>query len=209
MSAGAATATARLPVLETERLRLRAWSDEDVAPLREILGDREVLRYFGTGPLYRAKRTAAETLARVTDLEARRAVSAMRDHWAHHGYGEWAAEDRATGRLLGKIGFICHSDWKLGPSQIEIGWTLERSAWGRGLATEGARVALDEAFGRMGLEWVISVARRDNARSVRVMEKLGMDREGLARWHGSDMVWYSLSRGAWREKDARTTEARR
>jgi RimJ/RimL family protein N-acetyltransferase len=166
-----------------------------------ILRDPEVLRQIGSGPLYRAKRAAASMIARVSDLEARRTIAGLRRHWTRHGFGEWAVEEKASGTLIGKIGLVHHPDWRLGPSQVEIGWTLVRPAWGRGLATEGASAALDDAFRRLGLECVVSIARRDNRRSQRVMEKLGMRRQGEARWRGSDMVWYALDRGAWLRRD--------
>jgi RimJ/RimL family protein N-acetyltransferase len=166
-----------------------------------ILSDPEVLRQIGSGPLYRVKRAAASVIARASDLEARRTIAGLRRHWARYGFGEWAVEEKASARLIGKIGLVNHPDWRLGPSQVEIGWTLVRPAWGKGLATEGASIALDDAFRRLDLECVISIARRDNRRSQRVMEKLGMRRQGEARWRGSDMVWYALDRAAWLSKD--------
>ena len=145
------------------------------------------------GSRYRAKRAAASLLARVSDVEARRTISALRRHWTEHGFGEWAVE-RATRELIGKIGLVHHADWQLGATKVEIGWTLARHAWGQGLATEAAQLALDDAFERVELDRVISIARHDNVRSRRVMEKLGMRRQGRTRWRGSDMVWYAIER---------------
>jgi RimJ/RimL family protein N-acetyltransferase len=162
-----------------------------------ILRDREVLRYLGSGPGYRAKRALASLLGRVSDLEARRTLARMQRHWTQHGFGEWAVEEKATGALIGKVGLVHHEDWPYGPAKVEVGWTLARAAWGRGLATEGAVTVLEDAFRRLELEWVVSIARHDNLRSQRVMEKVGMNRQGSARWRGSDMVWYAIDRGSW------------
>jgi RimJ/RimL family protein N-acetyltransferase len=186
-----------VPELECARVRLRPWRNTDAMDFMAILADAEVMRYFGSGLAYRFKRAVAGLAARVSDLEARRAISGLQRHWAVHGFGEWAVEERDTRELLGKVGLVHHPDWPLGDVRVEIGWMLARPAWGRGLATEAATAALDDAFERAGLDGVISVARRDNVRSERVMQKLGMRREGATRWRGSDMIWYSLDRGTW------------
>ena len=183
-----------VPQLESTRLRLRPWREADAAAYRAIVGDPEVMRHLGSGRRYKVKRAAAWAIAQVSDVEARRAVARLQRHWERWGFGEWAAEEKASGELIGRIGFVHHLDWPVGPAKVEIGWTLARRAWGRGLATEGARVALDHAFERLELERVISIAHLDNVRSQRVMEKLGMTRQGEARWRRGDMVWYAIDR---------------
>lgn len=185
------------PQLESARLRLRPWRQTDVEALATIVADPEVMRQLGSGLRYKVKRAAATLVARVSHVEARMAIAALERHWARCGFGEWAVEDKATGELIGKIGLMHHPDWPAGPAKVEIGWTLARPAWGQGYATEGARVALDWAFDRLQLDRVISIARRDNRRSQRVMERLGLSEQGSAHWHGSDMVWYAIDRGAW------------
>jgi RimJ/RimL family protein N-acetyltransferase len=186
-----------VPRLESERLVLRPWRATDVAGYAPIIGDAEVMRFMGTGWRYRVKRAAAKVVARVSDVEARRAVAALERHWQRNGYGEWAVEEKAGGELIGRVGFVHHPDWPADPAKIEIGWTLARSAWGRGFATEGARMALGHAFGQLGIERVISIAQPDNVRSQRVMQKLGMERQGTARWRRGDHVWYAADREAW------------
>jgi RimJ/RimL family protein N-acetyltransferase len=187
------------PQLESARLRLRPWRSSDVDAYVPILADPEVMRYMGSGLPYRVKRAGAWLVARVSDVEARRAITALRRHWTRCGFGEWAVEERATGELIGRIGFVHHPDWPAGEAKVEVGWTLARPAWGRGFATEGARVAIDHAFGPLGLDRVISITHPGNARSLRVMERLGMRREGVARWRGAEMVWYAIDRDAWRD----------
>ena len=188
---------ALVPLLESRQVRLRPWRDGDALAYRAILGDPEVMRYLGTGRRYAVKRAAASLLARVSDIEARRTIVGLRRHWARHGFGQWAVEENATGELIGKLGLVYHHDWPLGEAKTEIGWTLARRAWGQGLATDGARLALDDAFRRLDLVRIISIARHDNVRSRRVMEKLGMRRQGRTHWRGSDMVWYAIDRGEW------------
>jgi RimJ/RimL family protein N-acetyltransferase len=104
----------------------------------------------------------------------------MTQHWEEHGFGPWAVEstEAATpGRFLGFAG-LAHVPPFLaaaGPAP-ELGWRLERSSWGRGLATEAAIAARDDAFSRLGLAEVISVIHPGNVRSHRVATKLGMRR---------------------------------
>jgi RimJ/RimL family protein N-acetyltransferase len=186
-----------VPELESERLVLRRWRPEDVADYAVVLADPAVMRFMGSGWRHRAKRAAARVVARFSDLEARRAVTTLVRHWDRHGYGEWAVVERATGALVGRVGFVHHADWPAGPAKVEIGWTLISAAWGRGYATEAARVALDSVFERNGFERIISISYPGNERSLRVMQRLGMRRQGTARWRGAEMVWYAIDRDEW------------
>ena len=91
------------------------------------------------------------------------------------------------------MGFCGAGFWRDAPD-AEIGWWLARRHWGRGLATEAARCALRDAFERVGLERLISVAMVGNAASLRVMEKLGLRRQREFESEGARLVQYGLSR---------------
>jgi RimJ/RimL family protein N-acetyltransferase len=186
-----------IPQLESARLRLRAWREADPSAYAPILHDPEVMRHLGAGLPFRARCAAARAVALVSDVEARRAIRTMQRHWARYGLGEWAVELKATSELIGRVGFVRQEDWPIGPAKTEIGWTLASRAWGNGFATEGARMALGHGFAQLGLDRVISITQRDNVRSRRVMESLGMQRQGDARWRGLDRVWYAIDRGEW------------
>jgi RimJ/RimL family protein N-acetyltransferase len=186
-----------VPRLETPRLVLRAWTEADVAPYQRMVRDAEVMRYMGSGPVWSAKRATAGLVARVSDVEGRRSVRHLAEHWEDHGFGEWAVEERASGELIGRIGLRHHADWVADRVKVEIGWLLARRAWGAGYATEGARAGIDHAFGRLELGRLMSIALVGNGRSQRVMEKLGLTRRGRTRWKGSDVVWYGIERDAW------------
>lgn len=185
------------PPLETDRLLLRPWRPEDVAPYALIIRDRQVMRHMGTGIGYRVKRMSADLLARVSQLEARRAIASLTGHWRRYGYGEWAVEEKATGALLGTIGLKYQTDWVAEPAKVEIGWLLVREAWGRGLASEGARAGVAFAFGSRGIDRVISISVPENRRSVRVMERIGLEFQGQTRWRGGEVIWYAIDRGKW------------
>ena len=79
-----------------------------------------------------------------------------------------------------------------GTPDIEIGWWLARAWWGRGLATEAARVALGDGFARVGLGRIVAIAQPANTASIRIMLKLGMRHEGMMKPRGTPVVLYSV-----------------
>jgi RimJ/RimL family protein N-acetyltransferase len=111
--------------------------------------------------------TCAESDALIDRIEA---------HFAERGWGPWAAELRATGELIGFIGLSVPTFEAHFTPCVEIGWRLAAAHWGKGLATEGARAALDYGFNELLLPEIVSFATAANLRSRRVMEKLGMTR---------------------------------
>jgi RimJ/RimL family protein N-acetyltransferase len=145
--------------LETERLLLRPWRAEDREPLARMNGDAEVMEFF-PAPLTRAE---SDELAE--RIEA---------HFQERGFGTWAAELRGEGSFIGFIGLAAPRFEAHFTPCVEIGWRLMREHWGKGLATEGARAAMRYGFAELGLEELVSFTVPGNARSRRVMEKLGM-----------------------------------
>lgn len=146
--------------LETERLILRMWREDDFEAYAKICADADVMRYIGGKALSR--------------LEAWRHMAYLAGHWQLLGYGHWAVEEKATGNLIGRLGFLNPAGWPA----FEIGWTLGRDSWGKGYAIEGARRALEYAFDTLNKAHVISLIHRDNKASIRVAEKLGEKVEG-------------------------------
>ncbi len=157
--------SAAMQELRTERVLLRSWEPADEPEMARINRDPEVARYLNR-PL---DEHGVSTF-----------FDAMVSHWEHYGYGPWALEslEPATeGRFLGFAGLASVPSYMaeagLGP---ELGWRLDRAAWGRGLATEAALAAGDDAFARLGLAALISIIHPENQRSQRVAIKLGMSR---------------------------------
>lgn len=167
--------------VETERLFLRQWRDEDVEPLHAIYLQPEYL----------------ETMPAMT-LEATRAqVERFRQRWTDDGYCQWAACEAGSGWLIGRIGLLCHHDWPLVDAPVpEVGWVLHRDWWGRGLATEGGHAGVDAWRQYLPDERrLYSFTTKINARSQAVMQRLGFTRRGEGvRWHDHDIVWYALDR---------------
>ncbi|SFE93891.1 Protein N-acetyltransferase, RimJ/RimL family [Actinoplanes philippinensis] len=169
--------------LRTERLLLRQWRDDDVDALAPMYADPEVMRYIRDGSVLSREETAAH-------------VDRMRQHWAEHGHGLFAAELLATGELTGWVGLAVPLFLPEVLPAVEIGWRLGRSFWGAGLATEGARAALRFGLVDQGLGRLVSIRHVDNVRSARVMEKIGLtfDRRTTVPGNGSTVDVFAITR---------------
>jgi RimJ/RimL family protein N-acetyltransferase len=170
-----------LTELETARLRLRHFRAADLDSYAALCADPEVMRYVGDRSV-------------LSREDAWRQMAMLAGHWHLRGFGMWAVEERTTGAFVGRVGLYYPEGW---PDR-EVAWALARRFWGRGYATEAARAALGEAFGRLGWARVISLIDPANTRSVRLAERLGERLEGEAMIRGHPVAVYALPRSAWR-----------
>jgi RimJ/RimL family protein N-acetyltransferase len=163
--------------LETERLILRTYRLSDFEDHFKLCADPDLMRYLiGGQPMSR--------------LEAWRHMAFLVGHWELLGYGYFAAEEKASGRFVGRIGFTNPEGWP----GFEVGWTIAREFQGRGFATEGGRFLLDYAFNEMGRDHVISVIHRDNKPSIRVAERLGENLERSMEVAGMPALIYGIDK---------------
>jgi ribosomal-protein-alanine N-acetyltransferase len=162
--------------IETERLRLRPFEATDGDLLYILYGDARVMSIRKIGPQTRAQSDAQ--------------LSEVVDHWCRHGIGLWAVFEKASGAFFGECGL---REIETGGEEIELSYGLVPEAWGRGLGSEAGQAALVHGFDVAGLETVYAVARADNKRSRRVMEKLGFRFE--KEWPSGDrrVVRYVVS----------------
>lgn len=190
-----------VPRLRTDRLLLREWQPADLQPFAALNLDPEVMAALG-GPLSREQ---SDTL-----------VARMAAHWQAHGFGLWAVARVEDDMPLGFTGLSVPS-WAPEPTP-EIGWRLARHAWGHGYATEAASAATRFAFQDLALEALVSYTAVTNVRSRRVMERLGMHREGAGSFdflHPSlpeghplrEHVTYRLTRAEWLGSLGRSQDA--
>lgn len=130
------------------------------------------------------------------DLDRTRAqIRTFMYGWEANGHGNWAAEELESGRLIGRIGLLRHHDWPLAPDPVEVGWTLHRDYWRRGLATEGGRASVRAWRDHLlDDESLLSITVPGNIRSRAVMERLGLTYRGETPWRGLDHVWYAIDR---------------
>ncbi|MGB6875205.1 MAG: GNAT family N-acetyltransferase [Candidatus Acidiferrales bacterium] len=171
--------------LETERLWLAPWSLADLASARSIFTDPDVMRYINGG------------LPR-SDDQIRESILRQQNHFRSRGFCLWKLILKSDGRLIGDCGL---QPLELdGVSEVEIGWRLAKDQWGRGFATEAARVALRHAVEHAHLSRVIAIAMPENRPSLYLMEKLGMTYERPSQKDGFAIVVYS------RHFDADTSE---
>jgi ribosomal-protein-alanine N-acetyltransferase len=172
--------------LVTERLEMRALTLADAPAAFEIYGDPEVMRHVAGGAL--------------PDVAAGEAMlQQVIAHQRLHGYSWWGVFERATGSLVGDAGL--YSFEGKGPG-VEVGYTFRRDAWGKGYATESALACLCAAFGPLGLERVRAVVLPANAPSLRVLEKVGMRRDGTVQYMGGEWLHFLAERRSWRAPGA-------
>jgi RimJ/RimL family protein N-acetyltransferase len=171
------------PRIETERLVLRAWSKDDFRPYHAILQQPEVHRHFGPQPM------AAE--------ECWRRLMASVGGWQFNGFGTWAVETKADGRLVGNVGLF--TAWRdLEPEfgeQPEMGWIMASETHGRGLASEACVAALDWAAANLPPTPIWAIIAPANAPSLILAERLGFERVHETQYHGDPTV--VLRRPAW------------
>jgi RimJ/RimL family protein N-acetyltransferase len=149
-------------MLETERLLLRAWNDEDADAYWRLNQDARVTEFLPPS---------------LTMEQAKEFIAKQNNAYQKHGYMLFAAELMETGELMGFIG-LHYVDWgaEFTPC-TEIGWRLGSRHWGKGYATEGAKAVLAFGFNTCGLTRIVSFTVPENVRSIRVMEKIGMKRD--------------------------------
>ena len=151
-------------VIETGRLVLRTWHDEDVAPFAEMNADEEVMEHFPA------------TLSFEETMRFYNRITAGHDAF---GYGLYAVELKGCGEFIGYTGFQ-RFDFGTGFSPgIEIGWRLARKHWNQGYATEAANACVDYARKHRMFKEIYSFTAVCNHRSERVMQKIGMERQGV------------------------------
>jgi RimJ/RimL family protein N-acetyltransferase len=150
-----------VPILETERLKLRGHRVDDFIHCAAMWADPVVIRHTVGKPL-----TEEESWTRLLRYVG---------HWALLGFGYWVAEEKATGRFVGEVGF---ADYKrdLEPSLKgvpEVGWVLASHAHGKGYATEAVRAAVAWGDAKFSLSRTACIIASENAASIRVAEKCG------------------------------------
>ena len=181
--------------LQTRRLELREFAPDDAAAIQEYAGDVDVVRFLDWGP--NAPEDTAQFLAR-----ARAARDAVPRAAYHLGIVL-----RAGGALIGG----CRIEIRSAENENgDLGYVLGRRHWGRGYATEAVQSLLDFGFRRLELHRIWATCDVDNHASARVLEKVGMRREGrlrqIARRHGEwrDSYLYALLGPEWAASPNRT-----
>lgn len=172
--------------LEGDGFLLRAWRDEDLDGLAAMNADPVGMAHFP---------------ATVDRERSAAMIERERANVASTGMGLWVVE--TEGRFAGFVGLSRVTRNSPIHGEVEVGWGLARWAWGRGLATRGARLAIDDGRARLGVGDVYATTSVANARSEAVMVRLGMTRrpeldyvlDDFPDWEGAPHIVYCLGVG--------------
>ena len=170
------------PRIETDRLVLRAFRQDDFDAYAATLADREVVRHLGGQPFNRE--------------DAWRRLTMAVGQWPLLGYGYWGVELKHDGRMVGQIGF---ADFERGMTPNisglpEMGWVFDKSVHGKGIAAEASRAALawiDASLAPRNIPAIIGI---ENARSMRFAESLGFVREADALYRDEFVALFRRKR---------------
>ena len=161
-------------MIETKRLFLRELAPSDDQAVAAMFADPDVMKFVGPGG--------------VRELEdAQRMIERERKHYADRGWGQWAAVERATGRMVGVCGLILWPDID-GEQELEVAYLFAKAVWGKGYATEIATVLVQKA--RELRPDPVSLIYPDNGASIAVAKKIGMVHEKDVPFHGSTIGLY-------------------
>ena len=139
--------------------------------------DSEVMRYIGDGQV-------------LDQGQSWREIAMHVGHWVLRGYGQWALERKEDGTSIGRAGLWNPPGWP----GLEVGWKLARQEWGQGYATEAGQAAIEWAWDNLDATELISVIQPDNAASIRVAERLGMQRLRDSTLKGQQVVIFGIER---------------
>ena len=145
----------------SKRLGFREWSLNDLDDFFQLNSDKEVMEHF------------PKTL---TKEETKAYIIRLQNQYKTYGHNYYAVEIKESGEFIGFIG-LAYQDFESDfTPNVDIGWRLKKSAWGKGYATEGANKCLDIAFNQLHLDKIISTCTLGNKDSEKVMQKIGMQK---------------------------------
>lgn len=162
---------------ETERLELRRFSPGDAPGFFSLNKDPEVIRYTGD-------------VAFADENEARDFIEKYA-HYSLYGFGRWSVFIKETGEYAG----FCGLKYSAEKDEVDLGFRIPRTHWGRGLATEAGRESLRLGFERYGLNKIVGRAMKSNLASHRVLEKLEMVETSRFEEDGHVWIQYEIDKG--------------
>lgn len=164
-----------IPVCNTPRLLMRGSSPSDLDAVFQMVQDRETLRFLPRKDPW--ERTIVQSW-----------LESQHTHWSAHAFGWWLLETRRDARVIGWCGLRRLQE----TGEVELLYLLEKTHWGRGLATEAARAAVEFAFTRTDLTELVGLVDVEHEASQRVLEKVGMLYSGSCSFFGMRLKKYSL-----------------
>jgi [ribosomal protein S5]-alanine N-acetyltransferase len=170
-----------MQVAETERLIFKLLEPGDAADLYRIYSQTETMRFMGSGPVSMAE-------------ERQNIQNHIENYYHRYGFGLWATILKEKNCLIGRSGLLYQEIE--GAKDLELAYLLDSHYWGRGLATEAARVIVKLGFEKFQFARIVAVINPQNAASIRVAEKVGLrfERE-ISTYKDFGRVWlYALEK---------------
>lgn len=169
------------PVLETDRLKLRPFTNDDIDGLHQMWTEPAMRKY-----LWDDQVIPHETVVEV--------VQASLNSFAEHGFGYWTVSFKNQLGLIGFCGLRHFHESDAGDEQVEVMYGVNYEYCGKGLATEAAQAMLKYGFDQIGLERIYAGADPPNKVSFRVMERIGMTLSHHAKIGELDAIYYKIHR---------------
>ena len=170
------------PVIETARLILRPWRGSDVAANTAMLSDPGTARYI-----------TADGKPVTSEITGWRNAAVISGHWALHGFGMFAVEEKSSGKYIGRVGPWSPPEWP----GFEVGWGITSACRGKGYAVEAARASIDWVFATFEIDEIIHCIEPDNAPSQAVARKLGASKGRQGELFGKPADIWMTSRKSW------------
>ncbi|MGY3132860.1 RimJ/RimL family protein N-acetyltransferase [Bradyrhizobium sp. USDA 4501] len=173
------------PVIETARLILRPWRASDIAANTRMLSDPETARFI-----------TPDHQPVTSELKGWRNAAVISGHWALHGFGMFAVEEKSSSRCIGRVGPYYPPEWP----GFEVGWGIAKEYRGKGYAVEAARAAIDFVFANFTVDRIIHCIDPANAASQAVARRLGAVNEGPGQLEGDVVDIWGTSRQRWQRE---------
>lgn len=162
-------------MFETARLLMRPMLESDVDAIFAMRSDEEIMRFI----------REPQGLSESFDW-----IQLVSERWESEKLGFCAVIEKETDKFLGWCGL-----WRLKETEeMEIGYAIEKTSWGKGYATEAAEKFMQYAFEELKTEKLVAVARPENTASRRVMEKLGMQFVKIGKFYNQKLVQYAIKK---------------
>jgi len=167
--------------IETERLRLRDFTNEDLDDCWRLSSIEEVMRY------------TAQSIPSRSEMQQIIEKEIMGDY-EKHGFGFWIMELKSTGEFMGYCGL---KRWQKDNDEVVIGYRMFKKFWGKGYASEATIPCVEYGFNKLGLNRIAGYAHPDNLGSVKVLRKLHMEQCTTLTIKGVEYLGFELSREKW------------
>jgi RimJ/RimL family protein N-acetyltransferase len=174
------------PRIETEHLILRPWRAGDIAPNAAMLSDPGTARFI-----------AADGKPVTTEIAGWRNAAVISGHWALHGFGMFAIEEKSSGSYIGRVGPWCPPGWP----GFEVGWGIAREFRGKGYAVEAASASIDWVFDSFEIDEIMHCIESTNTPSQGVARSLGARKEREIDLFGKPADAWITSRAAWTRRN--------